>query len=242
MRHLKLTLEYDGTGFVGWQTQANGRSVQEEVRKVLEQVTQESVNLIGAGRTDSGVHARGQVASFRTNSAVGRGTLLSALNGLLPDDIRVHSVEEAPDGFHARYDARERFYRYHISLTPSAINRHFEWYVKYDLNLPAMNAVAAEVLGDHDFESFCRHVAEVRHYRCTVSHSAWVDAGDRLTYEVRANRFLHGMVRALVGTMVDIGRGYTPADAFGRILDARDRRKAGTAAPPHGLFLEEVRY
>jgi len=242
MRHLKLTLEYDGTGFVGWQAQANGRSVQEEVRKVLEQVTQESVNLIGAGRTDSGVHARGQVASFRTNSAIGRGTLLSALNGLLPDDIRVHSVEEAPDGFHARYDARERFYRYHISLTPSAINRHFEWYVKYELNLPAMNAVAAEVLGDHDFESFCRHVAEVRHYRSTVSHSAWVDAGDRLTYEVRANRFLHGMVRALVGTMVDIGRGYTPADAFGRILDARDRRKAGTAAPPHGLFLEEVRY
>ena len=242
MRHLKLTLEYDGTGFVGWQAQANGRSVQEELRKVLEQVTQESVNLIGAGRTDSGVHARGQVASFRTNSAVGRGTLLSALNGLLPDDIRVHSVEEAPDGFHARYDARERFYRYRISLTPSAINRHFEWFVKYDLNLTAMNAVATEVLGDHDFESFCRHVAEVRHHRCTVFHSAWVDAGDRLTYEVRANRFLHGMVRALVGTMVDIGRGYTPADAFGGILDARDRRKAGMAAPPHGLFLEEVRY
>jgi tRNA pseudouridine38-40 synthase len=242
MRHLKMTLEYDGTGFVGWQTQANGRSVQEEIRKVLEQVTQESVNLIGAGRTDAGVHARGQVAAFRTGCTIGCGSLLGALNGLLPEDICVRSVEEAPEGFHPRYDARQRFYRYVLSLSPSAIHRRFQWYVKYDLNAQLMQSVAAEVTGDHDFESFCKAAAEVHHYRCTVVHSAWHQEGERLVYEVRANRFLHGMVRALVGTMVDMGRGYLPPDAFARILEARDRRKAGMAAPPHGLFLEEVSY
>lgn len=242
MREVKLVIEYDGTNFVGWQTQANGRSVQEEITKVLDQVLQEPISLIGAGRTDAGVHARGQVAGFRTKSTLGLGSLHSALNGILPDDIYVKSVEEAPPGFHARYDAKERLYRYFIVLTPSAIGRMYHWYVKYDLNVEAMNTIARQVRGDQDFESFCKYEAEVNHYRCTVTHSEWYQRGDELHYEIRANRFLHGMVRALVGTMVDVGRGYTPVDEFTGILEARDRRKAGMAAPPHGLFLEEVVY
>jgi tRNA pseudouridine38-40 synthase len=242
MRAIKMVIEYDGTEFVGWQTQANGRSVQEEITKVLDQVLQEPVNLIGAGRTDSGVHARGQVAGFRTESTPGVGSLQSALNGILPDDIYIRSAEEAHPDFHARYDAVERIYRYFISLKPSAIGRHYHWHVRYDLQLGAMNAAAAQIVGDHDFESFCKYIAEVNHYRCIVSHSAWSQDGEMLIYEIRANRFLHGMVRALVGTMVDIGRGFTPLDVFREVLAARDRRKAGMAAPPHGLFLEEVRY
>ncbi len=242
MRDIKLVIEYDGTNFVGWQTQANGRSVQEEITKVLDQVLQEPVSLIGAGRTDSGVHARGQVAGFKTKSSLGLGSLHSALNGILPDDIYVKSVEEAPAGFHARYDARERFYRYCIVLAPSAIGRMYHWYVKYDLKIGAMNIIAAQILGEQDFESFCKYEAEVDHYRCTVTRSEWIQRGDDLQYEIRANRFLHGMVRALVGTMVDVGRGYTPVDEFAGILAARDRRRAGMAAPPHGLFLEEVVY
>jgi tRNA pseudouridine38-40 synthase len=242
MRDIKLVIEYDGTAFVGWQTQANGRSVQEEITKVLDQILQEPVNLIGAGRTDSGVHARGQVASFRTSSTLGLGSIYSGLNGILPDDVYIRSVEEAPPGFHARYDARERVYRYFISLKPTAIGRFYQWYVKYDLHLSAMNDVAALILGEHDFESFCKYEADVNHYMCTVLHSAWTQSGETLVYEIRANRFLHGMVRALVGTMVDVGRGYTAAEGFSAIMGARDRRKAGMAAPPQGLFLEEVVY
>jgi tRNA pseudouridine38-40 synthase len=242
MRDIKLLIEYDGTNFVGWQSQTNGRAVQDEITKVLDQVLQEPVTLIGAGRTDSGVHARGQVAGFRTNSTLGIGSIQSALNGILPEDIYIHAVEEVPEGFNARYDAKERIYRYYINLTPNAIGRFYVWYVKYDLNVDAMNAVASMILGEHDFESFCKYEAEVKHYLCSVNTSVWTGKGNSLVYEVRANRFLHGMVRALVGTMVDIGRGYIPVSAMKEIMAAKDRRKAGMAAPPQGLFLEEVKY
>jgi len=242
MRDIKLVIEYDGTGFVGWQHQNNGRSIQEEITRVLEQILQGHVNLIGAGRTDSGVHARGQVASFQTDSTMSTGSMLGALNGLLPDDIRVRSVELAREGFHARFDARERLYRYYVSLRPTAIGRQYEWFLRYDLDAELMNRIAASLVGEHDFSSFCKFEPEVHHYRCIVGASRWTESPDRLVYEIRANRFLHGMVRALVGTMIDIGRGYRPAEAFPAIVAAHDRRKAGMAAPPHGLFLEEVIY
>jgi len=249
MRNIKLLLEYDGTNFVGWQTQENGRSVQEEITKVLSQVLQEPINLIGAGRTDSGVHARGQVANFRSNSTLVTKSILSALNGMLPDDISVRSAVEVHENFHARYDARGRVYRYYISQRPLAIGRQYHWHVKQALDLDVMNALGSEILGEHDFESFCKSVAELDNCRCTVSESKWekiqpASSGGNgtLVYEICANRFLHGMVRSLVGTMVDIGRGSTPASAFQDIMSAKDRRKAGMTAPPHGLFLEEVRY
>ncbi len=242
MRNIKLLIEYDGTNFVGWQSQANGRTVQAEITGVLEQILQGPVNLIGSGRTDSGVHARGQVANFRTESSLSVGSILSGLNGILPDDIYVYAVEEVPEAFHSRFDARERMYRYFISLRPSAIGRQYQWYVKYDLHVPLMNDVAAQILGEQDFESFCKYEAEVNHYRCNIVTSRWTVEGARLVYEIRANRFLHGMVRALIGTMVDVGRGYIPTEAFRQIMDAKDRRKAGMAAPPQGLFLEDVTY
>lgn len=242
MRDIKLLIEYDGTNFVGWQSQATGRTVQDEINKVLDQILQEPINLIGSGRTDSGVHARGQVASFRTNSHMGVGSMQSGLNGILPEDIFIHAVEEVAEGFNARYDARERVYRYFISMKPTAIGRHYQWFVKYDLNLVSMNAVAAQIIGDNDFEAFCKNDPEARHFRCTVAASFWKETPSTYIYEVRANRFLHGMVRALVGTMVDVGRGFIPVTAFRDIMASKDRRKAGMAAPPQGLFLEEVIY
>ncbi|HEX9006095.1 MAG TPA: tRNA pseudouridine(38-40) synthase TruA, partial [Bacteroidota bacterium] len=208
MRCFKLVIEYDGTHFVGWQIQPNGRSVQEEITKVLEQVLQEPVNLIGAGRTDSGVHARGMVANFKTSATSASGSILSSLNGILPDDIYIQSVEEVPAEFHARYDAKERMYRYFITLRPTPIGRFYQWYVKYSLNTAHMNQAAACILGEHDFTSFCRHDPAIKHYRSTVTTSSWTESPEALTYEIRANRFLMGMVRGLVGTMVDIGRGY----------------------------------
>jgi tRNA pseudouridine38-40 synthase len=242
MRNIKLTLEYDGTHFVGWQTQANGRSVQEEVSKVLRQVLQERITLHGAGRTDSGVHAHGQVANFLTTSTFDVHPLLSALNGNLPDDVCILSIEEVPERFRARHDAKSRVYKYYVSLAPIAIDRRYRWYVKYSLDVDLMNMIAASIIGERDFESFCKYASDVDHYRCTVMKSEWTPLPGGLVYEIRANRFLHGMVRALVGTMVDMGRRHTPAASFPDIMAAKDRTRAGMAAPAHGLYLEEVIY
>jgi tRNA pseudouridine38-40 synthase len=242
MRNIKLVMEYDGTDFAGWQMQAEGRTVQGEITKVLEQVLQESITLIGAGRTDSGVHARAQVANFQTQSDLGTGVILSALSGLLPDDMYVYSVEEVPASFQARYDARERVYRYYITTKPAAIGRQYQWYVKYDLDMELMNRAALSFLGEVDFSAFSKHDVDVKHYRCTVTRSVWLKTQFLIIYEIAANRFLHGMVRALVGTMVDVGRGYLALSDLPSIIGSGDRRRAGMAAPPQGLFLEQIRY
>jgi tRNA pseudouridine38-40 synthase len=241
MPNIKLLIEYDGTHFVGWQIQPNGRSVQEEIARVLSRVLQEPVNLIGAGRTDAGVHARGQVANFRTVSALRPESLLDALRGLLPHDITVHRADEVPFSFHARYDADYRIYRYFISREAHAIGRLYSWQVRYPLDIAMMDGVARQLIGEHDFEAFCKAAAS-RHYRCRVLESMWQDQGDRLVYEIKANRFLHGMVRGLVGSMVDVGRGYTSPEELHTIFVSRERSRSGMAAPAHGLFLEEVHY
>lgn len=242
MRNIKLILEYDGTDFVGWQTQAEGRTVQEEVTKVLREILQEEVTIEGAGRTDSGVHARGQVANFLTNSSLEMDSLFQALNGMLPLDVRIRSAREVSELFQARFHARARLYKYYISVKQQAIGRQYQWHVKYPLDVGSMKCAAELVTGEHDFSSFCNHAEEVEDRSCTVIVSRWSQSPRGLIYEVKANRFIHGMVRALVGTMVDIGRGHIPAGSFAEIIEAKDRSKAGMAAPAHGLCLEEVVY
>jgi tRNA pseudouridine38-40 synthase len=242
MRNIKLLLEYDGTNYAGWQRQENGRTIQGELEAVLSKVLQEEVDVIGAGRTDAGVHARGQVANFHTNSVLTLREIHGALNGLLPDDIVVLRVEEVPDDFHARYSAKARTYSYLLALQPTALERNFSWYITYQLDVDLMQRVAREIVGQHDFASFCKAQSEVNDYRCTVFASEWTLSGTMLRYAITANRFLHGMVRALVGTMVDVGRGYTTADEFKDILHQRDRKRAGMAAPAKGLVLESVIY
>jgi len=242
MRCLKLTIEYDGTDFVGWQSQLNGRAVQDEIIRVLHQVLGEPVTLIGAGRTDSGVHARGQVAGFRTENPIAPAKLHSALNGKLPDDIRVHAVDDVPLTFHARFDAKQRRYSYCISLKPTALDRRTSWFVKYPLDGKLMKCAAEQLCGTHDFSAFCKHEAEVENRVCSVVTSEWIAAGGQMIYYVAADRFVHGMVRAMVGTMVDIGRGYTPLESLSAIFAAHARAAAGGAAPARGLCLEEVLY
>lgn len=242
MRNIKLTLEYDGTDFVGWQFQNNGRSVQGEILIALRQLLQEDVNVIGAGRTDSGVHARGQVANFRTDSAMAVREVHKALNALLPEDICIHSAEEVPAKFHARFDAVQRRYSYRISFVKTSIARRYCWFLGYDLDVNAMNRSASTILGEHNFKSFSKEVADLSHHRCTVHSSFWEHDEAGIRYHVASNRFLHGMVRTLVGTMVDVGRHRTSEEDFLAILASRDRSKAGMAASPRGLVLEEVLY
>jgi tRNA pseudouridine38-40 synthase len=243
MRNVKIVLEYEGTDFVGWQRQANGRSVQEEIESVLETLTEELITVVGAGRTDAGVHARGQVANFKLQSSIAVSDLHRALNGLLPDDIVVHSAQEVDERFSARYSARERFYRYFISRTASAIQRRFRWQLFYPLNIELMNQASRLILETKDFQSFCKVNSGVDNCVCNVLQADWSQPSAlEMVFSVRANRFIHGMVRAIVGTIVDIGREYISLEEFKEIIDAKDRRRAGMAAPPQGLFLEEVVY
>jgi len=243
MPNIRLSIEYDGTDFVGWQRQTNGRSVQEEIERALRRITQGDVTLTGAGRTDAGVHARGQVANFKTAAALTPNEYFRALNGMLPGDIAVTHAAEVPDEFSARYSARGRRYRYRIVQRPSALLRRYAWHLSYDFDRAAMQAAADIVRATADFQAFCRVGAEVDHYRCVVEEAGWTTDDDGcLVFEVAANRFLHGMVRALVGTIVNVGRGFTTLDEFSRIIDSRDRRRAGQAAPPQGLCLERVIY
>lgn len=243
MRNVKLTIEYDGTNYVGWQIQPNGPSVQAEIEKALHQILQEEVHINGAGRTDSGVHARGQVANFLTDHVFESKALYKGLNGVLPSDIVVVSIEEMPESFHARYSAKAREYLYSLALRPTAIWRNYSWYVGgYTLDIDLMNSCANAIVGEHDFESFCKSEAEVEHFRCIVSCAQWQVAGSQMTFRICANRFLHGMVRALVGTIVEVGRGYRSLEDIKRILEAKERRAAGMAAPAKGLILEKIIY
>jgi len=243
MHKIKLVLEYDGTNFVGWQIQPNGPSVQAELEKALRQILQHEVTTIAAGRTDAGVHARGQVVNFTTDREIDPRAIAKGLNATLPDQIVVLSAEDVDAAFHARYSATARVYRYYLSLRPTAIQRDFCWYVGgYVLDLKLMRNCAESIVGDHDFASFCKADSGVENFRCKVERTIWNQQGSQLVFEICANRFLYGMVRALVGTMVEVGRGHRPAEEFKRILDARDRRAAGMSAPAKGLFLEEIIY
>lgn len=177
-RTIKLILEYDGTEFVGWQHQENGRSVQDVVEKGLSQILQEEIRVIGAGRTDSGVHAKGQVASFRTESSLNCASIVRGINGVLPEDVVALDAEEAAEGFNARYDARSRRYEYVINNKATAISRKFSWVVKYKLDIELMKRCLDEILGLHDFESFCKSDSGVKHYNCDVFNAAWLRHGE----------------------------------------------------------------
>jgi tRNA pseudouridine38-40 synthase len=243
MRNIRLLLEYDGTDFAGWQRQEAHRSVQEEIETALAQMTQQPVTLIGAGRTDAGVHARGQVANFFTESRFDAPQFQRSLNAMLPDDIVVRHADEVDAGFSARYSARERWYRYFIKQEPVAIERRFCWPLFYDLDIGKMNEACKVILRTDAFGSFCKADSGTEHFRCIVAEAEWeCTDGTSLVFSTKANRFLRGMVRALVGTIVDVGRGYTTLDQFREIIAAQDRTKAGMSAPPQGLFLEGVRY
>ncbi len=242
-RTIKLTIEYDGTDYVGWQLQENGRSVQEVLERGLAQILRENIRIVGAGRTDAGVHARGQVASFRMESSLHCHQLLRSLNGVLPEDVVVVGAEEVAADFNARYSARSRRYQYIIRRRPTALDRKFCWELGYKLDVDLLSRCAGIIAGAQDFESFCKSEARVDHYRCTVFDALWSSPDSAtLVFDISADRFLHGMVRALVGTMVEIGRGYRSIDELPAILNAKDRRRAGMAAPARGLFLFEVKY
>ncbi len=245
MRRLRLLLEYDGTNYAGWQRQAAAPSIQAILEETAASLLQEGVRVVGAGRTDAGVHALGQVGHLTTASALPVDRIREGLNALLPDDIVVREVEETAPSFHARRDARVRIYSYVIlnRPRPSALLRHHAYHVYKPLDLGAMRSGAAVLEGCNDFVAFRVTGTPTATTLCTVE-ALQIDAlrDDVVVVTIAANRFLRQMVRMIVGTLVRIGRGALAPDAVGGILGSRDNQRAGPAAPARGLYLMRVLY
>jgi tRNA pseudouridine38-40 synthase len=241
-RNIKIEIEYDGTDFHGWQIQPKLRTVQKEIQDKLETILGHKVNLIGAGRTDVGVHALGQVANFKTASELDKNSIINGLNGLLPDDIVIKRIEEVDLNFNSRYDAKSRLYKYRIYPGRTAILRKYVWEVLYLLNLKSVLEATKKIEGEHDFSSFCVAESVKNNNTCRVFSAIWEKSIDELIFKIEADRFLHAMVRSLVGTLVEVGRGYFSVSDFVNIMEAKDRKKAGPTAPACGLYLVEVRY
>ena len=272
MRNFKLTVAYDGTNYFGWQAQADKVTVQETLEAAIEQITGEKVRLHASGRTDTGVHALGQVASFHSDTKLEPAVLQKALNAVLPDDIAVLDVCEVPADFHPRYSAKRKHYRYLIynGQVRDVFLRHYAWhYKKGRLDAEAMHRAAQPLLGKHDFTSFESSGAkrktsvrtvfslEVRRGRAGEGERSvvrWSTASSRfplvrltnpddwIILDIVADGFLYNMVRSILGTLVEVGRGAQPESWPGEVLLAADRRRAGPTAPPQGLFLVEVQY
>lgn len=251
-RNLKITLSYDGSEFSGWQVQPDRRTVQGELQGALARLTGERHLPQGSGRTDAGVHALAQVATWTTESPIPAPNLATALNDILPAAIRVLRVEEVPGDFHARKSARAKTYQYRIyrgDICPPFLARYC-YHHPYPLDEPGMVGAAAVIVGEHDFTSFAA-VDPERHERVldaeeetnnvrTVFSSAWSREGDELIYRIRGNGFLHHMVRNLVGTFLLVGKGTLKKQDVSRILEAKNRSAAGATAPAEGLYLVNV--
>lgn len=242
-----MRIAYDGTHYCGWQVQPNGRSIQAVLQEILSPIIGEPIEIVGSGRTDAGVHALGQVAHFRSSKTLDIYRVHHSLNKLLPDDIRIFEMVEESNDFHARFGAKKKSYHYHLWLDPVQLpfQRNYSLHVRQPFDVNAVKEAASYLVGEHDFTSFANEPGAGSVSRNPVRHLMRLDlveqeGGVRLEFE--GNGFLYKMVRNIVGTLCEVGKGKkSPADLL-RILAAKDRRTAGQAAPPHGLFLAHVVY
>ena len=244
---LLLVLHYDGTNFSGWQRQPDRRTVQGELELALGRLCAGPVAALGAGRTDAGVHARGQAVGVRVPARWAPLEMRRALNALLPDDLWVADAHAMRDDFHARYSATARAYSYYVGTDEEAASpfrRRTEWVVRRPLDCDALAAGAESILGEHGFRAFAVRGTAPEHdeHRCTVNRAQWRERPGGLVFQIDANRFLHHMVRFLVGTMIETALGRRPAGDVARLLDAHDNAGVSPPAPPHALFLDRVAY
>lgn len=244
MKRIKLTVAYDGTDYCGWQIQKNGITVEEVVNRALSRLTGEEITVVGASRTDAGVHARGNVAVFDTDTRIPAERIAYAVNALLPEDVVVVRSEEVPAGWHPRKCVSVKTYEYRIlnKEFPDPVRRRDTYFVSFSLDIERMRRAAEYLKGEHDFKSFCSAQTAVETTVRTIYDLDIKKEGEIITIRVRGNGFLYNMVRIIAGTLAGVGRGYFEPEDMERVLEAKDRTKAGVTAPPQGLILVGIEY
>ena len=244
MRNIKLTIEYDGKKFGGWQKQPNKLNIQGEIEKTIEEITGEKIDLNASGRTDAGVHSLGQTANFKTNSKIEIEKIPIAINSKLKQSIRIIKAEEVEENFHARYSCKGKKYRYIINNSKygSAIYRDLEYHMPIKLNVEAMQKGIKYFEGEHDFKGFKASGTSSKSSVRTIYNAKVIQEGERIIIELEGNGFLYNMVRIISGTMVDVGLGKIKPEEIPEIIESKERSRAGKTLPPQGLYLVEVYY
>jgi len=235
-------ISYNGSRYHGWQNQANAVGVQHVVEDTLSKLMRDKIEIVGSGRTDSGVHCAQQFFHADFKSELKTDDLIHRLNSFLPKDIAIHSIFRVKDSAHARYDARQRSYEYRITTKKDPLLIGYAYYFFKPLDLELMNRATKLLIGEHDFTSFSKVKTDVNHFVCEIKKAKWQKKNDLLIFEITANRFLRGMVRAIVGTLLDVGTEKTSLYDFQEIIKGKDRKKAGMNVPAEGLFLTKVKY
>ncbi len=241
MRYL-FEITYRGSNYHGWQSQHNAVGIQQVIEEAMTKLLREKISIVGSGRTDTGVHCGQQFFHADVESTFEFDTLIIRLNSFLPKDIAVRSIRKIKPDASARYDAYERTYQYHITRTKDPLREGLSFYFFKPLDLGVLQRGADILLGKHDFECFSKVKTDVNHFICDIKQAEWNQKGDLLVFTITANRFLRGMVRAVVGTLLDAGTGKTTLDDIRAVLKSKDRKKAGMNVPPEGLFLTSVKY
>ncbi len=238
----KLTIQYDGTNYAGWQIQHNAVTVQQKITDAINLIIKENVNLIGSGRTDTGVHAFGQSANFRTKQKLDLYRFIYSLNSILPNDIAVKNIIEVDESFHARFDAKRRSYLYLISKMKSPFYLKYSHLITYELDCHQLNLLSKEFVGEHDFTSFSRKNTEIDNKFCSIYKIHWRASKEFIFFFIEANRFLHGMVRTIIGSLLFAEKNNLDNFYLQEILNKKDRETANEAVPAKGLFLFKVKY
>lgn len=242
MKRYFIYVAYNGTNYCGWQNQPNGVAVQQRIEEALEMALRTPSPIVGAGRTDAGVHARMMVAHFDSEIMLDTAFLTDKLNRILPNDIVIYRVVEVESEAHARFDAQSRLYRYYLTTGKDPFLYPFKYRVHGGLDIEAMNKCADVLFEYIDFTSFSKLHTDVKTNNCKIMIARWERQGDDLIFTIRADRFLRNMVRSIVGTLIDAGRGKLDIGGIRRIIEAKDRNAAGTSVPGHALFLEDIEY
>ena len=242
MNNYKLIIQYDGTNYAGWQTQENATSIQQTISDAIKTILKVDVNLIGSGRTDAGVHALGQVANFRSKDEIDIYRFKHSLNSILPYDISINEMEKTDFEFHSRFDAKKRSYIYLITQKKSPFYKNYSYFYPGELKLDKLNTISECFLGEKDFTSFSKKSSEIENKNCSVYKINWQDKNDLIVFYIQANRFLHGMVRTIIGTILKAFEVEDSKDFIGDIFKAYNREEAFESVPSKGLFLYKVNY
>ena len=239
----KINISYDGTRFSGWQIQPEVRTVQKELQDTIQEIFKDNkIVLYGSGRTDAGVHANGQIANFIINTKMSTSQIKNAINSKINKDIYINGCQIIDENFNARFSALDREYIYKISKNFSPIHRKYTWYVSYKIDENKLDECAKIILGEHDFKYFCKTLSQKENNNCCIKKSKWKFKHDLIFYEIKANRFLHHMVRMLVGTMIEVSKNSISLDIFSNMINGKDIKPRIITCPAHGLFLNKVNY